>query len=198
RVAHGRVVRLPHARVNSGIEERVAPGPSFHCPACGAALPADARFCTRCGREVPASLLSHAATLGAPQPAPTFFRAPENLPPVRLPVGSLLGVYRIQEVLGEGGMGVVYRALDEAKDREVAIKVLHTNLSGDQEIRRRFAREAKILGSVHHPNVVMIFDVVQREHISAIVMELVHGPSLVAYLAKWRGRMPFAEIGSIF
>ena len=191
-------MRLPRARVNSGIEERVAPGPSFHCPACGTALPADARFCTRCGAQVPASPLSHAPTMGSPQPAPTFFHAPDNLPPMRLPVGTLLGVYRVLEVLGEGGMGVVYRAHDEAKDREVALKVLHTNLSGDMEIRRRFAREAKILGSVHHPNVVTIFDVVQREHISAIVMELVSGPSLVGYLAKWRGRMPFAEIGSIF
>jgi serine/threonine-protein kinase len=117
---------------------------------------------------------------------------------MRLAAGTRIGVYRIEDVLGEGGMGVVYRAHDDAVGRTVAIKCLHTNLAGDKEIRRRFAREARVLGSVIHPNVVAVHDFVEHEHLSAIVMELVDGPSLVAYQAKWRGRVPYGEIGALF
>jgi serine/threonine protein kinase len=181
----------------------VSPAPATACPACAAALPPAARFCPGCGAEI----VSHDGRKSQAPPEPlayasTFFRttAPvsDGLPPLRLPAGMRLGVYRIEEVIGEGGMGVVYRGHDEVRDRAVAIKCLHTNLAGDLEIRRRFAREAKVLGSVHHPGVVMIYDVVEHEHLSAIVMELVDGPSLVGHLGKWRGRMPFAEIGVIF
>ncbi len=175
------------------------PDRSFPCPSCSVALPPAARFCPRCGAEIPAVL------------APTFFRTqgpiasgplptgmPSALPPMRLRPGTQIGVYRIEDVIGEGGMGVVYRAHDDARDRSVALKCLHTNLAGDLEIRRRFAREAKVLASVHHPNVVQVYDFVEHEHLSAIVMELVDGPSLVGHLARWRGRVPFAEIGALF
>jgi serine/threonine-protein kinase len=126
----------------------------------------------------------------APLPAP--------LPPMRLLPGTRLSVYRVEAVIGEGGMGVVYRAHDEARGRTVALKCLHTNLAGDAGIRRRFAREARVLGAYDHPNVVKVYDFVEHEHILAIVMEHVAGPSLVAHLAKWRGRMPFAEIRALF
>jgi serine/threonine-protein kinase len=127
--------------------------------------------------------------------APT---APAAIPPMRLLPGTPIGVYRIEDVLGEGGMGVVYRARDEAVGRTVALKCLHTNLAGDREIRRRFAREARVLASVVHPNVVAVYDFIEHEHLSAIVMELVEGPSLVAYQARWRGKMPFSEIAGLF
>jgi serine/threonine-protein kinase len=138
----------------------------------------------------------------APTPAldggsfPAFADTP--LPPMRLLPGTRLSVYRIEDVVGEGGMGVVYRAHDEARGRTVALKCLHTNLAGDVEIRRRFAREARVLGASHHPGVVKVFDYVEHAHILAIVMEYIEGPSLVAHLARWRGRMPYAEIRSIF
>jgi serine/threonine-protein kinase len=167
--------------------------PRIACPGCNAALPAGARYCAVCGERVPVQL------------APTFFRttapastAAGSIPPMRLPAGTRIGVYVIEDVIGEGGMGVVYRAHDEVVGRTVAVKCLHTNLAGDLEIRRRFAREAKVLSSVHHPNVVNVFDFITHEHLSAIVMELVDGPSLVGHLARWRGRIPFAEIGALF
>ncbi|HWO08837.1 MAG TPA: bifunctional serine/threonine-protein kinase/formylglycine-generating enzyme family protein [Polyangiaceae bacterium] len=109
-----------------------------------------------------------------------------------------ISVYRIDSVIGEGGMGVVYRAWDEAIGRPVALKCLHNNLCGDPEIRRRFAREARVLRDYRHPNVIQVFDFVEHDYLLAIAMELVEGPSLVQYLAKWRGRMPLAEIRAMF
>ena len=81
---------------------------------------------------------------------------------MRLLPGTMLSVYRIESVLGEGGMGVVYRAHDEARGRPVALKCLHTNLAGDVEIRRRFAREAKVLRAQSHPCIVAVYDFVER------------------------------------
>ncbi|MCC6556350.1 MAG: SUMF1/EgtB/PvdO family nonheme iron enzyme [Polyangiaceae bacterium] len=155
------------------------------CSGCRAQLPEDAHFCPACGRAVSAAL------------ADTELPATAPLPPARLLPGTDLSVYRIQDTLGEGGMGVVYRAHDRALDRQVAVKCLHTNLSGNPEIRRRFAREAKVLRSWTHDNVVAVHDFVERDHILAIVMELVDGPTLVQHLARWRGRMPYHEIRAL-
>ncbi|HEY3594373.1 MAG TPA: bifunctional serine/threonine-protein kinase/formylglycine-generating enzyme family protein, partial [Polyangiaceae bacterium] len=120
------------------------------------------------------------------------------LPPMRLLPGTRVSVYRIEGVIGEGGMGVVYRAHDEATGREVAMKCLHTNLAGDADIRRRFAREAKVLRSYSHPNVVGVYDFVEQGYLLAIVMELVQGVTLLEHLAKWRGHMPFVEVRDIY
>jgi serine/threonine-protein kinase len=117
---------------------------------------------------------------------------------MRLTPGTRIAAYRIESVIGEGGMGVVYRAHDLTHDRPVALKVLHTNLAGDAGIRRRFAREARILRAYSHPNIVKNFDFVEHEHLLAIVMEIVDGPSLTKYLEKWRGVMPLAEVRDIF
>jgi serine/threonine-protein kinase len=146
-------------------------------------------------RSLTAALAGHAARADS---GPLGSEPPGALPPMRLPAGTRLGVYRVEGVIGEGGMGVVYSAHDEALDRIVALKCLHTNLAGDLEIRRRFAREARVLGALLHPNVVQVYGFVEHEHLSAIVMELVEGPSLVAHLAKWRGAMPYGEIRAIF
>jgi serine/threonine protein kinase len=121
-----------------------------------------------------------------------------QLPPMRLARGTRVSVYNIESVIGEGGMGVVYRAWDGAMERPVALKCLHANLAGDPEIRRRFAREARLLRDYQHPNVIQVYDFVEVDYLLAIVMELVNGPSLVQYLRKWRGRMPLAEVRELF
>jgi len=117
---------------------------------------------------------------------------------MRLARGTRVSVYRIESVLGEGGMGVVYRAWDEAVGRAIALKCLHTNLAGDPDIRRRFAREARVLRAYRHPNVIQVYDFVEFDYLLGIVMELVEGPTLVQHLAKWRGRMPLGEIRELF
>src|SRR4051812_36791400 len=177
---------------------------SARCAGCGAALSDGARFCSSCG--LPVRLAAMGPTLPAEptspfastNPAPlaaNLHEAPMTpvppapsvpLPPMRLLPGTMLSVYRIESVLGEGGMGVVYRAHDEALGRTVAIKCLHTNLSGDVQIRRRFAREARVLQRLAHPNVVGVHEVVEHEHILAIVMEFVEGMTLVQHLKRWR------------
>ena len=149
-----------------------------------------ARFCPSCGKVSANANDTHLAD--------TEIQRGPVLPAMRLAPGTLVSVYRVRDIVGEGGMGVVYRADDEALERTVALKCLHTNLAGDAQIRRRFAREAKVLRSWVHPNVVGVFDFVEHERLLAIVMEYVAGKSLVHHLASWRGKMPFTEIRALF
>ena len=73
-------------------------------------------------------------------------------------VGRHIGRYRIMEQLGQGGMSVVYKGLDTALDREVAVKVLHPHLASRVESRKRLEREAKAVARLHHPNILEVFD----------------------------------------
>ena len=173
------------------------------CRSCGAELGGRARFCAECGLPVaaatPTSLARTEPASTPPPPEREITPAPSSIPLMRIPMGTVLsGAYVISGVLGEGGMGVVYRAHDKVLGRTVAIKCLHSNLAGDAEIRRRFVREARVLRTFSHPNVVSIFDLIEHEHLLGIVMEHVDGPSLAHHIAKWRGRMPFEEIRAIF
>ncbi len=173
----------------------------LRCPTCRTIYAPTARFCSSCGRDLSAAGSGATDTLFAATEleAPRERRAGRiRLPPMRLEPGTMLSVYRVEAVIGEGGMGVVYKAYDEACGRAVAIKCLHTNLAGDQEIRRRFLREARVLRAWTHPSVVSIYDLIEHEHLLAIVMELIDGKSLVEQLATWRGRMPWDEIALLF
>ncbi len=92
--------------------------------------------------------------------------------------GTKLGHYEITGILGAGGMGEVYRALDHSLDREVAIKILPTELISDVDRLERFEREAKVLASLNHPNIVTIHAVETRGDVRFFVMELISGRSL--------------------
>jgi pimeloyl-ACP methyl ester carboxylesterase len=102
--------------------------------------------------------------------------------------GSTLGHYRVAEVLGSGGMGVVYRATDTKLRRDVAIKVLAPSAASGGQAKHRLLREARHAAALNHPNVCTIFDVVRIAGLDLIVMELVTGQSLLALLAD--GALP--------
>ena len=91
--------------------------------------------------------------------------------------------YRVLEQLGRGGMGVVWRARDERLERDVALKVLHPWVADDPELRERFEREASALARLEHPNVVRLYDVLENEGQTVLVLELVEGVALETLIA---------------
>ncbi len=92
--------------------------------------------------------------------------------------GHTLSHYRILEKIGEGGMGVVYRAEDARLKRSVAIKLLPSDRVSDPERKRRFVKEARAASALNHPNIVTIHDIDQTEGIDFIAMEYVPGQTL--------------------
>ncbi len=107
---------------------------------------------------------------------------------VSLPAGTKLGPYEIVAPLGAGGMGEVYRARDAKLGREVAIKVLPTHLAGDAHAIERLEREARVLASASHPNIIAIFDFGSSDGLIYVVMELLDGNTLRALLGD--GALP--------
>jgi serine/threonine protein kinase len=97
--------------------------------------------------------------------------------------GSRFGPYEIRSALGAGGMGEVYRATDTTLDRDVAIKVLPESHAHDPERLARFQREAKTLAALNHPHIAHIFGLERIDGISALVLELVEGPTLADQIA---------------
>src|SRR6516162_1398465 len=93
-------------------------------------------------------------------------------------VGQELGHYRLLEKIGEGGMGVVYRARDAHLSRDVAIKVLPAGMLADSAARQRFRKEALALSGLNHPNIATIFDFDTCDGIDYLVEELIPGDSL--------------------
>ncbi|HKQ79948.1 MAG TPA: protein kinase [Blastocatellia bacterium] len=105
-------------------------------------------------------------------------------------IGRRIGPYQFLSLLGVGGMGEVYRALDSRLDREVAIKVLPPNLAQDTEALARFKREAKAVAALSHPNILAIHDFGTEQDVSYAVMELLEGETLRSCLRRsalpWR------------
>jgi len=108
-----------------------------------------------------------------------------------LSAGTRLGTYEILEPLGAGGMGEVYRARDTQLERDVAIKVLSDALVRQPENLARFAREARALAAVNHPNIAAIYGLDEKDGIRFLVLELVEGEPLDVRLA--RGPLPVPE-----
>lgn len=105
--------------------------------------------------------------------------------------------YRLDRLLGEGGMGAVWSAKHVVTRKRVAIKALHPAMSKDADIRGRFVREARAASAVNHPNVVQIYDVLEHDGQPIIVMELLRGESLGARLER-DGRLAVADLPAIF
>ncbi len=105
--------------------------------------------------------------------------------------GARVGAYEIQDLLGAGGMGEVYRARDPRLGRDVAIKVLPHALMLDGDRCARFEREARVLASLSHPHIGAIYGVEDTDGVRALVLELVDGPTLADRIAG--GPLPIAE-----
>jgi serine/threonine-protein kinase len=93
-------------------------------------------------------------------------------------IGETLGHYRIDAKLGEGGMGVVYRAFDPRLKRPVAIKVLRAEAVADPEKKKRFVQEAQAASALNHPNIITIYDINTAGEADYIAMEYVAGKTL--------------------
>ncbi|MDQ1469120.1 MAG: eukaryotic-like serine/threonine-protein kinase [Bryobacterales bacterium] len=105
------------------------------------------------------------------RPAIRYFARP-------LQPGTLLGHYCMEECIGSGGMGEVYRATDTKLNREVAIKILPPAFANDPTRLARFQREARLLAALNHPNIGQIYGLEESGDVRGIVMELVHGTTL--------------------
>ena len=113
--------------------------------------------------------------------------------------GRVLLHYRLLDRLGEGGMGVVWKAVDTTLDREVAIKILPEAFAADVERLARFEREAKLLASLNHPNIAVVYGLHHDGGVHFLAMELVRGRLLTEEIARglpppassnWRSRSP--------
>ena len=115
--------------------------------------------------------------------------------------GQSLGKYRILEPLGRGGMAQVYKAYHPQLDRYVAVKILRSDLVEEVEFLARFRREARAVAALRHPNIVQIFDFDVENDLYYMVMELLEGNTLKAYMntLRVRGeRVPLGEVVRIF
>lgn len=92
--------------------------------------------------------------------------------------GDMIGAYRIEEVIGQGGMATVYRAHHERLARDVAIKIMHSAFLSDETFLARFSREARIVARLDHPNIVPIFDYDEYNGLPYLVMRYISGPTL--------------------
>src|SRR3954465_14359215 len=117
--------------------------------------------------------------------------SPYNPQGLAFAAGTRLGVYEIAAQIGEGGMGLVYRARDTKLNRDVALKVLPDLFASDADRLARFTREAQTLASLNHPNIAHIHGLEESGGVRALVMELVEGDDLSQRIAH--GAIPVDE-----
>lgn len=173
------------------------------CPSCGEAmLPTADRTSWRCRACEPSSPArapaGHPIAAGGP---PAAAAAPEGgpLPPAALEdefepaelLGRIVGGrYRLDDVLGQGGMGAVYRGVQLTLDKPYAIKVLLPSLTSDPLFVARFRQEARIAAAIGHPGIVEVFDYGVEDGIAYYVMELLQGQSLADHIDADRALAP--------
>jgi len=138
------------------------------CPSCQSEVSEDSRFCRKCGSVVHAAAegeVSFTKTMTTPRPA--------------VASGSLLaGKYQIQDEIGRGGMGIVYRAEDIKLSRPVALKFLPPEWTQDKNARERFVQEARAAAALAHPNICTVYEVDDSGDQPFIAMEYVEGETL--------------------
>ena len=112
--------------------------------------------------------------------------------------GQIIGNYEIVSYLGGGGMGEVWLAVDRRINREVAIKGLHPQLLKNEEVRSRFRNEAMTLAKLQHPNVVALYDYIENESGSFLIMEYMQGEPMDDYIRTKTGPIPESKAVDMF
>ena len=112
-------------------------------------------------------------------------------------IGQIVGNYKIEEKLGEGGMGAVYKGVDTMLDREVAIKALRPELASQTSIVERFRTEAVTLAKLNHPNIATLYSMFRQGEELYMVLEFVRGETLDSIMQK-RGALPAEEAIPVF
>jgi len=144
------------------------------CPKCQTDILDDSQFCSKCGTPIhqgDKAFLSHTHTI---------IRPIDEL----VPGTELVGKYKIIDVVGKGGMGIVYKAEDTRLKRNVALKFLPPELTKDKEAKERFVLEAQAAAALSHPNICTIHEINEEEGKSFIAMEYVEGQSLKAKIDR--------------
>lgn len=160
---------------------------ALRCLRCGTDLPSTASYCPKCGAiaDSLATLESNSATLDGPTPSQKSLLDTPALDQGRFVPGQILAErYRIVALLGQGGMGQVYRAEDLRLSQTVAMKFLPAALSQDGAALARFHREVRLARQVSHPNVCRVFDIGESDGLPFLTMEYVDGEDLASLLNR--------------
>src|SRR5690606_9296686 len=109
-------------------------------------------------------------------------------------IGRLIDQYRLEALLGDGGMGTVYRAYDMNLERPVALKIMHPHYARRPEFRARLRQEAKTLASLDHPSIVRVHAYGEDHDVAYVAMEYISGGSLRAHLQRLQQRQQFLPL----
>ena len=160
-----RNLQIPCNRLAAIPQETGAMNTSTHCPVCRAAIPADA----------PGGICPSCALLGVARA--TMVMPPHSIAS-REEVSAAFPDLEVMEMIGQGGMGVVFKARQPRLDRLVALKILPPHLAAQPGFSERFTREARALAKLHHPHIVTVFDFGESGVFFYLLMEFVNGVNL--------------------
>jgi serine/threonine protein kinase/Tfp pilus assembly protein PilF len=141
------------------------------CPKCDTTNPSDSKYCKECATPLPSGKVSVTRTLETP-------------PEVLSRGTTFANRYEILEVLGSGGMGKVYRALDKKLDEEVALKLINPQIASDKRTLKRFSNELKVARKISHKNIGRMYELMEGEGTHFITMEFVPGEDLKSFILR--------------
>ena len=170
----------------------------MNCPECGYSNPATLDACLACARPFSPSsrgISDLATVLPQGRPSQASGRA---MPARRLADGSQVGErYEIRGFLGRGGMGEVYHAYDRELDRDVALKLIRSDIAEEASVMERFRREVQLASRVTHGNVLRVYDFGERDDLKYLSMQYVDGETLADVIRR-EGKLDVSRILAIF